>query len=118
MYSTNVEITHRPVTEHRVGVAISEGPKLLPFYENLVKWQLLPLYAHILSVTFTVLPKHTIGQFTIEKWAQPRRGVLALVGVGERLSGRMLHFRRSASRCVGHAMQEYRTVKSPVHELH
>jgi len=42
---------------HRVGVAFSEGPKLLPFYENLVKWQLLPLYAHILSVTFTVLPQ-------------------------------------------------------------
>ncbi len=41
---------------HRVGVA-SEGPKLLPFYETLVKWQLLPLYAHILSVTFTVLPQ-------------------------------------------------------------
>jgi hypothetical protein len=39
-----------------VGVAFSEGPKLLPFYENLAKWQLLPLYAHILSVTFTVLP--------------------------------------------------------------
>ncbi len=43
--------------DHRVGVAFSEGPKLLPFYENLVKWQLLPLYAHILSVTFTVLPQ-------------------------------------------------------------
>ena len=42
---------------HRVGVAFSEGPKLLPFYENLAKWQLLPLYAHILSVTFTVLPQ-------------------------------------------------------------
>ena len=42
---------------HRVGVAFSEGPKLLPFYENLVKWQLLPLYAHIQSVTFTVLPQ-------------------------------------------------------------
>jgi hypothetical protein len=40
-----------------VGVAFSEGPKLLPFYENLAKWQLLPLYAHILSVTFTVLPQ-------------------------------------------------------------
>ena len=96
-----------------MGVAFSEGPKHLPFYENLVKWQLLPLYAHILSVTFTVIYR----KHTIEKRAQPRRGV-ALVGVGERLSGRMLHFRRSASRCVGHAMQEYRTVKSPVHELH
>ena len=42
---------------HRVEVAFSEGPKLLPFYENLAKWQLLPLYAHILSVTFTVLPQ-------------------------------------------------------------
>ena len=40
-----------------MGVAFSEGPKLLPFYENLVKWQLLPVYAHILSVTFTVLPQ-------------------------------------------------------------
>ena len=40
-----------------MGVAFSEGPKLLPFYENLAKWQLLPLYAHILSVTFTVLPQ-------------------------------------------------------------
>ena len=103
------------MVKHRVGVAFSEGPKLLPFYENLVKWQLLPLYAHILSVTFTVLPQ----THNRERRAQPRarRGV-ALVGVGERLSGRMLHFRRSASRCVGHAMQEYRTVKSPVHELH
>ena len=35
--------------EHRVGVAFSEGPELLPFYENLAKWPLLPLYAHILS---------------------------------------------------------------------
>jgi hypothetical protein len=32
---------------HRVGVAFSEGPKLLPFYENLAKWQLLPLYTPI-----------------------------------------------------------------------
>ena len=47
----------RSVRRHRVGVAFSEGPKLLPFYENLAKWQLLPLYAHILSVTFTVLPQ-------------------------------------------------------------
>ena len=36
---------------HRVGVAFSEGPKLLPFYENLAKWQLLPFYR-----------KHTIFQ--------------------------------------------------------
>ena len=47
----------RPLVGHRVGVAFSEGPKLLPFYENLAKWQLLPLYAQILSVTFTVLPQ-------------------------------------------------------------
>ena len=39
---------------HRVGVAFPEGLKLLPFYENLAKRQLLPFYAHSLSVTFTV----------------------------------------------------------------
>jgi hypothetical protein len=50
-----MEVLH--IAVHRVGVAFSEGPKLLPFYENLAKWQLLPLYAHILSVTFTVLPQ-------------------------------------------------------------
>ena len=50
---------HAPAayTCHRVGVAFSEGPELLPFYENLAKWPLLPLYAHILSVSFTVLPR-------------------------------------------------------------
>ena len=41
-------------TVHRVGVAFPEGLKLLPFYENLAKRQLLPFYAHSLSVTFTV----------------------------------------------------------------
>jgi hypothetical protein len=46
---------------HRVGVAFPGGPELLPSYENLAKGQLLPSYAHFLSVTFTVLPrKHTI----------------------------------------------------------
>ena len=41
-------------SSHRVGVAFPEGLKLLPFYENLAKRQLLPFYAHSLSVTFTV----------------------------------------------------------------
>jgi hypothetical protein len=43
-----IEFALRTRVAHRVGVAFSEGPKLLPFYENLAKWQLLPLYAHIL----------------------------------------------------------------------
>ena len=42
---------------HRVGVAFPGGPELLPSYENLAKGQLLPSYAHFLSVTFTVLPQ-------------------------------------------------------------
>ena len=43
---------------HRhVGVAFPEGPELLPFYENLAKRLLLPIPV---SVTFTVLLKHTI----------------------------------------------------------
>ncbi len=52
---------------HRVGEALAGGPELLPSYENLAKGQLLPSYAHFLSVTFTVLPqtaKHTI--FSLE----------------------------------------------------
>jgi hypothetical protein len=60
---------------HRVGVAFSEGPKHLPFYENLVKWQLLPLYTPISCQS--LLPFYR--KHTIEKRAQPRRGV-ALVG--------------------------------------
>ncbi len=55
MIVSNIVVDQSELATHRVGVAFSEGPKLLPFYENLVKWQLLPLYAHILSVTFTVL---------------------------------------------------------------
>ena len=48
------------INRHRVGVAFPEGLELLPFYENLAKGQLLPFYAHFLSVTFTVLPQtHT-----------------------------------------------------------
>ena len=40
---------------HRVGVAFPEGLKLLPFYENLAKRQLLPFYAHSLLPPFTLL---------------------------------------------------------------
>ena len=47
----------RAVGGHRVGVAFPEGLELLPFYENLAEGQLLPFYAHFLSVTFTVLPQ-------------------------------------------------------------
>ena len=47
---------------HRVGGAFSEGPELLPFYENLAKWPLLPLYAHILSVSVGKLV-HTRTRF-------------------------------------------------------
>ena len=39
------------------GGSFSGGPELLPSYENLAKGQLLPSYAHFLSVTFTVLPQ-------------------------------------------------------------
>ena len=100
---------------HRVGVAFSEGSEAFTVLRESRQ-----------VATFTAIRPYPVSHFyrltantqiTIEKRAQPRRGV-ALVGVGERLIGRMLHFRRSASRCVGHAMQEYRTVKSPVHELH
>ena len=45
----------RPASAHRVGVAFSKGPELLPFY------------AHILSVTFPVLP-HTNNFFKAQKW--------------------------------------------------
>jgi hypothetical protein len=97
---------------HRVGVAFSEGPKLLPFYENLAKWQLLPLYAHILSVTFTVLPQ-----------THNREAGATTARRRSRWRGRTAEWTEAPcpKKCVsvGHAMQEYRNgMKSPVHELH
>ena len=66
-YDASMHFTRRLVLSpaqqsiHRVGVAFSEGPELLPFYENLAKWPLLPLYAHILSVSFTAFYRaHTV----------------------------------------------------------
>ena len=46
---------HPSALHHRVGVAFPEGLKLLPFYENLAKRQLLPFYAHSLLPPFTLL---------------------------------------------------------------
>ena len=98
----------------RVGVAFSEGPKHLPFYENLVKWQLLPLYAHILSVTFTVLPQ-----------THNREAGATTARRRSRWRGRTAEWTDAPfpKECVSvcrarNAGKEYRTVKSPVHELH
>ena len=61
---------------HRhVGVAFPEGPELLPFYENLAKRQLLPIFAHsstCIGHVYTVLLKNTI--FFIDELRVRERG--------------------------------------------
>ena len=71
-----------------MGVAFPEGLELLPFYENLAEGQLLPFYAHFLSVTFTVLPQTPIKRrFTSKKLKTPpeeaRKRFATLVTINE-----------------------------------
>ena len=85
--------SHRPRQGplHRVGVAFPEGLELLPFYENLAERQLLPFYAHFLSVTFTVLPQTHVFIGVLRVPPPPATPGMSLCDLGAMLGSRPPH---------------------------
>ena len=87
---TRTRHTHTAQT-HRVGVAFPEGLELLPFYENLAERQLLPFYAHFLSVTFTVLPQTHVFIGVLRVPPPPATPGMSLCDLGAMLGSRPPH---------------------------